>query len=73
MPTEWERLYAQTFHELDAEKVPDLCDRARRALNGRLVELSAPKITVRTQKDREQLFEALRNLLLYEYERRPPK
>jgi len=71
MPTEWEQLYAEAFHELDAEKVPELCDRARRALNDRLCELS--KLGAHAQQEREQLFEALRTLLLYEYARRPPK
>lgn len=71
MPAEWERLYAKAFQELDAEKVPGLCESARRAIDDRLVELSAAKIT--DPNDRELLFEALRKLLLYEYERRPPK
>jgi hypothetical protein len=73
MPTDWERLYAEAFHELDPEKVPELCDRTRHAINERLIELSAPTISAQAQKEREQLFEALRKLLLYEYERRPPK
>ena len=71
MSSEWERLYAEALQELDAERVPELCDRARRALNNRLVERAGDKTA--DPAEREQLFEALRNLLLYEYERRPPR
>lgn len=70
MPAEWERLYREAFQELDAEKLPELCDRARRAINDRLLELAAQNIAA--EKEREQLFEALRALLIHEYQRRAP-
>jgi len=70
MPSEWEQLYREAFQELDAEKLPELCDRARRAINERLMELSAQ--TLAAEKEREQLFEALRTLLIHEYQRRAP-
>jgi len=70
MPAEWEQLYREAFQELDAENLPELCDRARRAINERLMELSAQ--TLAAEKEREQLFEALRTLLIHEYQRRAP-
>lgn len=70
MPVEWERTYKEAFEEADAEKVPEICDRARRAIDDRLVELGAWSTA---EKERERLREALRKLLLYEYQRRPPK
>ena len=70
MPAEWEQLYREAFQELDAEKVPELCDRARHAINDRLMELAAQAIAA--GKEREQLFEALRALLIHEYKRRAP-
>ena len=70
MPAEWERLYREAFQELDAEKVPEICDRARRAINDRLTELAGERLTA--EKEREQLLEALRKLLLHEHQRRAP-
>ncbi|MFZ3262962.1 MAG: hypothetical protein WA172_03095 [Terriglobales bacterium] len=70
MGAEWERLYREAFQEFDAEKVPELCDCARRAIHDRLIELSAQ--TTAAGKEREQLFEALRQLLIHEYKRRAP-
>jgi hypothetical protein len=70
MPAEWEQLYREAFQELDAEKVPELCDRARHAINDRLMELAAQAIAA--GKEREQLFEALRALVIHEYKRRAP-
>ncbi len=70
MLANWERLYREAFQELDAEKVPEICEQARRAINDRLTELAAQRSAAETE--REQLFEALRNLLIHEYQRRAP-
>lgn len=68
MPAEWERLYREAFQETDAQKVVELCDRARRAINDRLTELAGQSAAA--EKEREELFEALRSLLIHEYSRR---
>ena len=70
MPTEWEKLYREAVQELDHEKLPEMCDRARRAIDDRLTDLAGQMIA--TEKEREQLFEALRNLVIHEYQRRSP-
>lgn len=70
MPAEWEQLYREAFQELDAEKVPELCDRARHAINDRLMELATQ--TLAAENERQQLFGALRTLLIHEYQRRAP-
>lgn len=70
MSAEWERLYREAFQELDAEKVPVICERARRSINDRLIELAAQNKAI--EKERGELLEALRNLLIHEYQRRAP-
>ena len=70
MFAEWERLYREAFQEPDAEKVPELCDRARRAINDRLIELCAQASAF--EKERERLFEALRALVIHETKRHAP-
>jgi hypothetical protein len=70
MPETWEQLYRSAFQELDAEKVPALCDRARIAINQRLTKISARTATG-DEKERDQLFEALRSLLIHENRRAP--
>ncbi len=64
MPLEWEMLYREALHEQDDERVPEICDRARRAINDRLTELAGQRIA--TEKEREQLYDALRRLLIHE-------
>jgi hypothetical protein len=71
MSETWEQLYRSAFQELDAEKVPALCDRARIAINQRLTKISARTATG-DEKERDQLFEALRSLLIHENTRRAP-
>ncbi len=70
MPGEWERPYRKAFQELDAEKVSELCENARAAINDRLTELAGE--IVAGEKERERLFEALRTLFLHEQHRRAP-
>ena len=70
MASEWETLYLEALHEQDPEKVAEVCERARRAINDRLIELAAQKIVSETQ--REQLFDALRRLLIHEHKVRFP-
>jgi hypothetical protein len=67
----WEQLYRSAFQELDAEKVPGLCDQARIAINQRLTKISA-RTAAGEEKERDQLFEALRSLLIHEHTRRAP-
>ncbi len=64
MPSEWEPLYREALQERDNEKLADVCDRARRAINDRLTELAAQRITA--EAEREQLYDALRRLLIHE-------
>jgi hypothetical protein len=70
MPSEWETLYREALQERDDEKVAEVCERARRAINDRLTKLAAQKIAAETE--REQLFEALRRILIHEHKLRPP-
>jgi hypothetical protein len=69
-PSEWETLYREALREQDTENVAEVCERARRAINDRLIELAAQKTTL--EKEREQLFEALRRLLIHEQKVRSP-
>ena len=64
MPLEWKMLYREALHEQDDEKVHEICDRARRAINERLTELAAKRIAI--EEEREQLYDALRRLLIHE-------
>ncbi|MFZ1918043.1 MAG: hypothetical protein WAU58_10755 [Terriglobales bacterium] len=64
MASEWESLYRDALQEPDDERVAEICDRARRAINDRLTELAAQKIAA--ENEREQLYEALRRLLIHE-------
>ncbi|MFZ3339681.1 MAG: hypothetical protein WA609_02725 [Terriglobales bacterium] len=70
MNGDWEGPYRKAFQELDAEKVTELCERARTAINGRLTDLAGE--TIAGEKERELLFEALRTLFLHEQHRRAP-
>lgn len=70
MPLEWEMLYRDALHEQDDERVPEVCNRARRAINERLSELAAQKIAA--EEEREQLYDALRRLLIHENKLRLP-
>ncbi|MGA9639838.1 MAG: hypothetical protein WBQ72_00440 [Terriglobales bacterium] len=70
MANKWVQLYREAFQERDAEKVSELCDRARAAINERLGELAARVIAA--EKERDQLEEALRSLTLHELHRRAP-
>ena len=70
MAAEWETLYREAFQEQDSERTAEACERARRAINGRLTELAAQRIAA--EQEREQLFEALRRLLIHEHKLRPP-
>ena len=70
MPLEWEMLYREALDERDDEMLPEVCDRARRAINERLTELAKQKIAA--EKEREQLYDALRRLLIHENNLRLP-
>jgi hypothetical protein len=70
MSAEWERLYREAMQELDVDKLTDLCERARASINARLLDLAARSIEI--DKEREELFQALRSLLFHEQQRRAP-
>jgi hypothetical protein len=70
MPSGWKTLYREALHEHDDEKVTEVCERARRAINGRLSELAAQKIAA--EEEHEQLYDALRRLLIHENKLRLP-
>jgi hypothetical protein len=71
MPETWEQLYRLAFKELDAGKVPELCDQTRVAINQRLTRISSHTSAL-DQKERDQLYQSLRSLLIYENNRRAP-
>jgi len=64
MLREWKRLYREALRQRTSEKAAEVCERARRAINDRLIELAAEGSAA--EKEREQLLEALRNLLIHE-------
>jgi hypothetical protein len=64
VPNEWEEVYGEALRETDRAKVADACERARYTINERLTEMAAAKIAM--EKEREQLHEALRELLLHQ-------
>ena len=71
MSIEWEPLYRAALQELDAEKVREVCERARRAINERLTELAAhPTAAEKKEEERERLMDALRALVIHEHNRR---
>ena len=69
MPCEWEKSYHDALQEKD-EKKAEACERARRAINDRLTELARQKSAAdksAMEKERDRLFDAMRKLLLHEY------
>jgi hypothetical protein len=73
MSVEWEGLYQEALQELDAKRVGEVCERARRAINDRLTELAAQPVAAKEkEEERERLMEALRSLVIHEHKRRAP-
>ena len=70
MANKWVQLYREAFQERDAEKVSELCDRARAAINERLGELAARVIAA--EKERDQLRRSSPLPHLHELHRRAP-
>jgi hypothetical protein len=64
METCWKKSYTAALREGDPEKIPALCDLARRAIHDRMLELAADRCTV--THEREMLYESLRQLFLLE-------
>jgi hypothetical protein len=64
MPTDWQRLYEAALHENDPTKVAEACERARRAINEQELALARDEAHLGI---REELAEALRQLVLHEY------
>lgn len=71
MPQTWEQLYRLAFQERDAEKASTVCDHARVSINQRLTEIAGCTSAL-DEKEREQLFEAMRCLFIHENNRRAP-
>jgi hypothetical protein len=67
MPIRWMSAYAAALQEQDPEKLPTLCDEARRAINDRILELGSK---LHDSSEREQLEEALRQLTIHETKRK---
>jgi hypothetical protein len=65
----WEVLYQEATQVRDPEKVSKACDRARHAINKRLTELAAQRMSA--EEESERLREALRLLLVHECKVRP--
>ena len=68
MPTDWKTLYEAALRERDPAKLAEACQRARRAIHDRVLELG-------TQRGYEiviaELEEALRQLVAHESKRKP--
>jgi hypothetical protein len=70
VPNDWEEVYGEALQEMDGAKVADACERARYTINERLAEMAAAKIAM--EEEREQLHEALRELLLHQNRMQKP-
>jgi hypothetical protein len=70
MPAEWDRLYREAMQELDVDKLTEICEHTRASINARLLDLAGLSIGI--EKEREELFQALRGLLVHEQQRRAP-
>ena len=67
MSSDWRSIYEEAIREKDSAKVTDACEKARRAINERLVEIvkrSEPHET-------ETLEEGLRQLVIHEHRTKP--
>jgi len=74
MSVDWEALYRAALQELDADKVREACECARRAINDRVTELAAqPNTAKEKEEERERLMEALRALVIHEHKHRTGK
>lgn len=63
MTRPWEFAFAEALRETDPRKLEPLCEKARRAIHERVLELGAPASAPEAhQKERQALEEALRNL-----------
>jgi len=68
MSTDWTTPYRAALQEQDPAKLPDLCERARRAIHDRTLELGTKAAAA---PEREQLEEALRQLVMHEAKSKP--
>jgi hypothetical protein len=68
MAAHWETLYQKALQEIYPEEARDACALARRAINERLTGLNGHGVPI--EKERENLREALRQLVIHEENRR---
>ena len=61
MPTDWKAAYAAALAERDPAKLPELCEKARDALNSQLLKTRSSA----HPRDREELEEALRQVTIH--------
>ena len=66
MPTDWKTLYEVAVREQNPAQLEDLCERARRAIHNRVLELEENPADAR---EKGELEEALRQLTIHKYKR----
>ena len=68
MPTRWKSVYEAAIREQDPARLPEFCEKARRSINDRILELgSKPAEANQTQKqERQKLERALRELVAHQ-------
>ena len=65
MPTEWRRLFEVALQESDPAKITEVCEQARRAIHEQ--ELALTHGDGAYSRRKEELHEALRQLLIHEH------
>jgi len=69
MNPDWKSVYQTAIGERDPTKVPELCEKARRAINDRILELGTQSADT---LERRELEEFLRRLVAHEAKKNPP-
>lgn len=70
MSLDWKAAYDAALRERDPAKVSEACDRARILINDRALDLVTQGLTM-DSPEREELHEALRQLLIHENKIQP--
>jgi len=68
MHTDWKTLYHAVLREQDPVKLEELYEQARHAIHNRVLELGTEPADAH---ERGELEEALRQLIIHKYKRRP--
>lgn len=65
MPTRWMQAYAAALREQDPTNIPNVCEKARRAIDDRILQDGGQSVDA---SEREQLEAALRHLTEREWQ-----